>query len=552
MLKTAHVGRYKDLAVLLTRYGLKDFTVSLDPQEVILEPEGERISEPDVAARAKAFSERLKEMGPTFIKFGQILSTRGDLVPPEYVRALEELQDQVEPFSFAEVESIIEGELKARLSKLFQDFEATPMAAASLGQVHRAVLRDGRDVVVKVQRPEIRETIQRDLEVFTDIAASLEQHSSLARKMNLTGTVEQMRRTLIDELDYVREMHNGETLRRNLEQFPEIDVPAVIPDYCTAKVLTTELVEGKKVSRLSPLMQTENDYAHLAQVITRAYLKQICVDGFWHSDPHPGNVFLRDGQIVLLDFGMVSRIGGELQDEIIKLLLGATQNRGRDVAEVCIKLGREQEGFEREKFVRDISAMVTTYHDADLRRTNAGQLIFQIISVANANELQIPSELAMLAKTLLHLDTITRILDPDFDARSTIEEYAEELISQKVRQRFQPRNYYGALLDLNELAIELPARSRKIFDRLASGKLSFHIQLDQTDDLLKGMQRIANRITVGLVIAALLIASAMMMQVSRYLATAGYLIAAVLAIYLVIHIFFTDKHDRKKVRRRIL
>ncbi len=557
MLNVAHLGRYKDLAFLLTRYGLKDFRVDVDPLAEPPSPVEDQPIEPDVKERAEAFAARLKEMGSTFVKFGQLLSTRPDLVPAEYVVALESLQDDVEPFSFAEVEKIVEDELQARISKVFQEFEATPLAAASLGQAHRAILRDGREVVVKVQRPGVREIVQQDLKVFGEIATALENHTAIGRKMNLLATVEDLRRTLMSELDYLQEARNAAILRRNLAEFEELHIPATIDDLTTSKVLTTELVHGKKVSKLTPLGLIENDYAQLAVVLTRAYLEQICVDGIWHSDPHPGNVFLRDDQIVLLDFGMVSRIGSEMQDNVIKLLLGITGNRGREVAEVCIRMGREQDGFDKEAFIRDINGMVTRYHDAELKRTNTGQLIFQVIAVANDNELQIPSELAMLAKTLLHLDGITRRLDPDFNPQEVIQEYSQELIAHKVRQRLSPKNYYSAMLDLNQLALDLPARSREILDKVAEGRMGVHVHLSEMNHLLKGMQRIANRITVGLVIAALLVASALIMQVPTsdrwagypVLAVGGYVIAAAMGIYLVVSIFLKDRRDQKLIRK---
>lgn len=553
MLNLGHLGRYKDLAFLLTRYGLKDFKIGIDPlAEPVAIPEDQPI-EPDVQKRAEAFALRLKEMGSTFVKFGQLLSTRPDLVPPEYVVALESLQDNVEPFSFAEVETIVEEELKARISKVFEEFEAVPIAAASLGQVHRAVLRDGREVVVKVQRPGVREVVHEDLQVFSEIATALENHTAIGRKMNLIATVEDLRRTLMNELDYLQEARNAAILRSNLEEFEELHIPATIDDLTTSRVLTTELIRGKKVSKLTPLGLIDNDYAHLAVILTRAYLKQICVDGIWHSDPHPGNVFLRDEQIVLLDFGMVSRIGSEVQDNVIKLLLGVTGNRGREVAEVCIRMGTEQAGFDKDRFIRDINVMVTSYYDAEMKRTNTGQIIFQVIAVANNNELRIPSELAMLAKTLLHLDGITRKLDPDFNPQEVIQEYSQEIMAQKVRQRLSPKNYYSALLDLNQLALDLPSRSREILDKLADGKMGVHVHLAEMNHLLKGMQRIANRITVGLVIAALLVASALIMQVPRtdrwagypVMAVSGYVIAAVMGIYLVVTIFLKDRRDQK-------
>jgi len=461
-----------------------------------------------------------------------------------------------------EVEKVIEEELGVRLSKAFETFDSTPIAAASLGQVHRAMLRDGREVVVKVQRPDVREQVRKDLEVFGDIAQALEEHTDVGRKMNLVAAIEQARVTLMTELNYLQEAHNAELLREHLSQFPQIYIPAVVDDYSSSRVLTTELVKGRKVSKLTPLALIEGDYASLAGVLTRAYLKQICVDGFWHSDPHPGNVFLReiDGepQIVLLDFGMVGRIGSELQDEIIKLLLAVSSNRGTEVAEACVRMSEVQERFELTKFIRDISTLVAQVHGADAQQINTGQLIFNVIAVSNDNELKVPAELAMLAKTLLHLDAITRKLDPQYDAQSVIREYGEQLITQKLQQKFNPRNFYPALLDLNQLVLDLPRRTREIIDLTASGHLTFGIKLTQAEELLGGIHKIANRITVGVVIAALLIASSLMMRVpARYqllgypaIAIFGYLLAAIAGVYLIVSILLKDRKDKERAKMK--
>jgi len=561
VLKTRNIGAYRDLLVLFTRYGLKDFRFNADPAEALL-PEDEAPLEADVRQRAQAFAKALKEMGPTYVKFGQVLSTRPDIVPAEYIQALESLQDGVEPFSFADVEKTVEEELGVRLSKAFESFDSTPMAAASLGQAHRAVLRDGREVVVKVQRPNVREQVRKDLEVFTDIATTLEQHTDLGRKMNLVGAIEQAKITLFSELNYLQEAQNTETLRKNLADFPLLYIPIVVHDFSSPRVLTTELVKGKKISKLTPLALVEGDYAELAGVVTRAYLKQICVDGFWHSDPHPGNVFVReiDGapQLVLLDFGMCSRISYEFQDEIIKLLLAISGNRGAEVAEACIRMSEIQEAFEPIRFVREISNVVASVHDADTRQINTGQLIFNVISIANNNDLKAPPELAMLAKTLLHLDGITRKLDPDYDPQLVIREYSEKLIGQKLQQKFNARNFYPALLDLNQLALDLPRRTREIVDLTAAGRLTFGLKLNQAEELIAGIHKVANRITVGMVIAALLISSTFMMRYpSRFqlfgypgLAILGYLMAFAAAAFLVISTFLHDRRDQQRAKMK--
>jgi ubiquinone biosynthesis protein len=567
MLSTRNLGVYKDLLLLFTRYGRKDFRLSVAAED-FLEPAAEQETiEPDVKARAEAFADALRKMGPTYVKFGQLLSTRPDVVPHEYIVALESLQDDLEPFSFADVERIVEEELGVRISKAFENFESTPLAAASLGQVHRAVLRRGgndadsiREVVVKIQRPNVREQVRKDLDVFTEIATEMEKHTDLGRKMNLVGAIEQARLVMYSELNYLQEARNTEILRENLASFPQIYVPAVIHDLTSPRVLTTELVKGKKVSKLTPLALIEGDYAELAAVLTKAYLKQICVDGFWHSDPHPGNVFIRelDGnpQIVLLDFGMTSRISAEFQDEVIKLLLAISSNRGTEVAEACVRMCEAQERFEPVKFTRDISTIVAAVHGVSANEINTGQLLFSVINIANNNELKAPPELTMLAKTLLHLDGITKKLDPDYDPQRVIRDYAEQLMTQKLAQKFNPRNFYPALLDLNQLILDLPHRAREIVDLTAAGRLSFGIKLTQAEEFLAGMHKIANRITVGVVIAALLVSSSMMMRVPTTftifgypgLAVFGYLLASAAGFYLVLSTILRDRKDQEKAK----
>lgn len=557
MLQPSHFPRYTQLALLFTRYGRKDFRLEIDPiaADVGMPEEEDRDAVgDDVYKRAESFAESLKEMGPTYVKFGQVLSTRPDIVPPPYIEKLEELQDQVGSFSFAEVERIVEEELGARISKVFTEFDHIPVATASLGQVHHAVLRDGRDVVVKVQRPGVRESVPEDLDVFEEIAEFLDSHSSVARKMNLLGSVRQIRRSLTQELNYLSEARNIETFRRNLAEYEEIYIPGVLKDLTTTRVLTMELIRGKKVSRITPLEIIDHDYSRLADVLTRAYLKQICVDGFWHSDPHPGNVFVREDQLVLLDFGMVSRIGNEMQDEIVRLLVSMTDNRGEEVAEVCMRVGTQQEGFQRDKFIREATEMVSQYHDLDLGEANAGAIVFQVIGLASSNELQLPADMAMLAKTLLQIDGVTRRLDPKFNAREVIRGYAENLMAKKVRQKLDPRNYYSALLDLNALALELPRRVRGITEKLDSGAFKIGVNIEQIEPLLKALTKIANRLTVGLVLAAIIVGSALVMRVPTGfrlfgypgVAVIGFLAASVIGFYLIATILLQDRKDRHK------
>jgi predicted unusual protein kinase regulating ubiquinone biosynthesis (AarF/ABC1/UbiB family) len=559
MLKASHIPQYKDLALLLTRYGRKDFVLNLGTTDLTTDSPADKPLEADVKARALAFVAALKALGPTYVKFGQILSTRGDIVPREYIEALEELQDSVEPFPYDEVEAIVETELGFRISKGFAEFEKEPIAAASLSQVHRAVMRDGREVAVKVQRPNIRETMVTDLQVFREIAEFLEAHTAVGKKLDLVRAVEQGGRMLLAELNFRLEARNVDTFKKNLAEFEELHIPTVVHAYTTDRVLTAEFIRGSKVSRITPLMMTEQDYSRFAPVLMRAYLKQICVDGLWHSDPHPGNLFVSGDKLVLLDFGMVSRMSREMQDSIVKLLLAMTENRGREAAEVCLELGTTGEKFVRETFVRDVSDVITHFWDADYRQVNTGQLMFQLITIANNNDVRLPGEMAILAKTLLHLDSVARTLDPNFDPPSAIRDYAEQLIGYKVAQKFHPRNLYAPLLEMNELLIELPRRSREILHQAATGRSTLNIKLSQADDLLNGIHKVANRITAGIVVAALLISASLMMRVPSSvmlfgypaISVVGYIIAVLVALATIASSLVNDHRDRVKTRRKI-
>lgn len=555
-----HAERYRKLASLFTRYGMKDFHLGTTEFPALRDSDEYEPLEPSVAKRAEAFARELEAMGPTFIKFGQILSTRPDIVPPEYTKALESFQDDIEPFSFEQVEAIVETELGARISKLFTEFDDQPVAAASLGQVHEGTLRDGRRVIVKIQRPNIREQVDQDLEVFREVAKFIEEHSTLGRRLNLAGAVREFDRTIRTELDYKQEARHAAAFRRNLSEFEEIYVPLVIADLTTSRVLTMEMIEGTKISDLSGIAKTEHDYSDLSEVLTKAYVKQICVDGFWHSDPHPGNLFLREGMLVLLDFGMVSQISGEFQDHVIRLLLNLSESRGEEVAETLLRMGTPEEGFERREFVESVTDIVAMYQGIDYQRVNTGQMIFQVISAAAAHSVRMPSELSMLAKTLLHLDSVTRELNPEFDPQQTIRDYAEELVILKLRQRFQPKNFYTPLLDVHHLFTEIPRRLREILEEVANGRLTLRIRLSDLEDILKGVHKIANRITVGLVIAALLVSSALMMRVGGGFSVLGYngfaVIGITLAIiasgWLIFQTFYQDRKDRKAAAREKL
>src|SRR5438477_8113817 len=302
-LKPQHLNRYRQIAWLLAKYGRSDLVKQTGLQETLT---AEELFKPKEAAKADELAADLESLGPTFVKLGQLLSTRVELLPRPYLDALSRLQDEVEPFGFGEVEKIVTTELGVRISKAFVNFESAPMASASLGQVHLARLRDGRAVAVKVQRPNIREQMVEDLDALADIAEFLDNHTEFGRRYEFTRMLDELRKSLMRELDYRQEGQNLAAFREQLRDFPHLIVPAPIADYSTSRVLTMEYVPGTKITKMSPLSRMEFDGEILAEELFRAYLKQILVDGFFHADPHPGNVFITpDYRIALLDLGMV-------------------------------------------------------------------------------------------------------------------------------------------------------------------------------------------------------------------------------------------------------
>jgi ubiquinone biosynthesis protein len=519
-LKPQHLKRYKDVAMLLMKYGRSDLVkaAGLDPA---LDDESPAATATD--STASELANDLERMGPTFIKLGQLLSTRPDILPLPYLQALTRLQDRVEPFSFAEVEAIVISELGVRLSKAFSEFEAKPLAAASLGQVHRAAMRDGRPVAVKVQRPDIRERVMEDLDALEEIAEFLDHHTEMGRRYGFVQILDEFRRSLLRELDYRQEAQNLTLLRRNLSEFSAIVVPAPIEDYTTSRVLTMEYVSGTKITTLSPVAMLELNGAALAEQLFRAYLKQILVDGFFHADPHPGNVLVTDaGQIALLDLGMVGRIAPRLQEPLLQLLLAISEGHSDDAVRFALKVGEVAPDFDEPEFSRRVADLVGRHQDAELRNLQVGKAVLEIGRISGDVGLRLPSELTMLGKTLLNLDQIAEALDPTFNPNASIRKNAAEIMRGRLLKSASPGNMFGGILELKEFMERLPGRVNKILDTVANNQLEVKVDAIDEARLMAGFQKVANRITLGLLLAALIIGAAMLMQVETTFRILGY------------------------------
>jgi ubiquinone biosynthesis protein len=553
-LKPKHLGRYGDLARLLVKYGRRDLVVGAG-LEPALAPDQRPAPDPDeLPPEAAELADDLERLGPTYIKLGQLLSTRADILPIAYMEALGRLQDKVEPFPGADAEQIIEEELGVRISKLFDTFDREPIAAASLGQVHRATMRDGRAVAVKVQRPDIRQRILDDLEAFGEVAEFFDEHTDAGRRYGTSGMLEEFRASLLRELDYNREARNLAVFHENLREFDEIVVPRPLLDYTTSRVLTMEFIHGIKVTALPPVRRIELDGTALGEALFRAYLKQILVDGIFHADPHPGNVFLTDDdRVALIDLGMVGYVSEAMQQKLLKLLIAISDGRGEEAADVAASMGERLGDFDRARYTREISQLVTMHRDSTMGEIDVGRVVVEITRISGENGIRQPADLTLLGKTLLNLDRAAVTLAPDFNVNDAIRRNVASLMRRRMVGQLSPTQALSAALELNEFVQELPARFNRLLDRVADNQVRIRVDAIDEAELISGIQKVANRITAGLVLAALIVGAAMLMQVDTEFTILGYPGIAMLlfggavlgGVLLLVEILL---HDRKPQR----
>ncbi len=535
--EASQMSRYLDLLKLVVKYGRSDLLkeagtgLDVDPErgkadyddydgrKTVTSVGADAAGSAGVASKAVQLAADLESMGPTFVKLGQLLSTRSDLLPPPYTAALARLQDQVEPVPFEQVQRLVEDQLGMPVGKAFRSFEPVPVAAASLGQVHRAVLPNGRTVAVKVRRPGIESQVDSDLAALGRLAGMIGQHTDVGLRYGLSELFGQFAATLRRELDYEAEATNLRYFSRMLAPYAHIAVPRPIAGLTAPGVLTMEYLAGMNLTEY--VLPSEIDGAALADELFTAYLHQILKEGVFHADPHPGNVLLLgDGRLALVDLGMVARLDQAMRTKLVQLLLALTDESTDDVVQAAVQLGTPLEGFDRARFTEEVSQLVQSFKERSMAGMRSGTLLLQLAKAGAETGMRMPSQLALLARALLSLERVSLELDPSVQPVEALRRHMAEVVHSEMS--VSKGKLVSRLLDAKDLVEQLPGRINRVSEALADGHLEIRVKAFDETEMLRSLQKLANRLTMGLVIAALLVGAALMMKVPTSARVLGY------------------------------
>ena len=509
-------NRSRQIAEVLARHGLGYLAGVLGLERLLPFQRGlfghPRRAEP--YTRPEHLRMALEELGAACIKLGQILSTRADLLPPEYQAELAKLQDAAPPVPPELIEAAVVAELGRPIAECFATFDLTPLAAASIGQAHAATLHDGTEVVVKVRRPGVVEQIEQDLTILLDLAATASRRWAVADRYDLVGLAQEFAQTLRAELDYIREGHSAERFAANFAGDPNVHIPRVFWEATTARVITLERIYGVKVDDLPGLAALGVDRAALAQRAARVVIKMILEDGFFHADQHPGNFFIEPGgRIGVIDFGMIGTVDEATQDRLARLVLAVAADDADQLVDALLDLGVARARIDRVGLRRDLDDLLGRYRGQALGQIAIGPLLEQALAIIRHHGLQLSANLVLLLKTVIMSEGMGAQLDPNFHLTAVLAPSAERLMQRQLAPARLARRLSQASLDAARLGMELPQQLRRLLGELERGGLVIRVQPEEFEPLMGRFERLANRIVLGMIAAAFIVGLAVLMAV---------------------------------------
>ena len=548
-LKTiSNLGRFKDIVVTLMKFGFDDLVQRLDVPGAGLVKKIHKVDRELSTYQRIRYA--LEELGPTFIKFGQIMSLRPDLLPQPLIQELSRLQDEVGHEDFTEIRKVIEKSLDRPLEEVFSAFDLEPLAAASLSQVHHGVLAEGGlAVAAKVQRPGIRHKIEMDLDILAAIADRLHERSEELRAYDLPNLVRVTRRSLLRELDFTREARNMRIARSYASDDSAVYIPRVYEDYCSEQLLVMEYVKGTKLKEIE--RDSLEEPAALARQGLKAAIKQILEDGFFHADPRPGNMLITNEQrLCLLDWGMVGRLSETDRYELIDLMKSVVERDTRALLNALLRIANGEPGIDRRALERELLDLLDSFYATTIGDLNLGELLMDMTALVREHRLRLQPDLVLMVKALVTAEGTARLIYPELDVISE----AEASVKQLAAKRFEPaaiiRHVRSSLSDLLALYRVLPSRFSEIVDKLDRGELSVRFEHENLGGLRNTLEGGSNRLTLGIIIAALIIGSSMIITTGvkpllwgfPALGIIGYVISGVLGLWLIFTIIRTRRY----------
>jgi ubiquinone biosynthesis protein len=545
LIRPRYLRRYRQIVEILADYGFGAFLAQMGLSDRLNIPRRwrrRRDMPGDAMTNPRRLRRALEDMGPTFIKFGQILSTRSDIMPPEYLEELSYLQDEVPPVSWDEARQVVESELGAPVEELFAQVDPVPIASASLAQVHVARLVGGEEVVIKIQRPNLEKTVNLDLDIIYDLAQTAQQRISVASRFEVADLAGEFASALRTELDFRREAWNADRFRQNFADEPHLYVPKIFWEYSTQRLLVMERIRGIKIDNLDALEAAGYDRQRLSKHAANFALKEVLIDGFFHADPHPGNLLIMPGEVIgLLDFGTVGRLDDRDRANLARLFIAGVQLDVESIVDQLQRMGIADYRVDRMGLQRDLKRILTRYYGLPIYEINAQEIANAVQSIMYEYKLYVPTDYYLLMKTVIMLQGVGLNLDPDFD----IFEAAQPYIGKLFRRMWLPSSWgpdvIRLAMDWKDFASILPRKTSRILDQVERGQLTVQAELPQLEPTINMIDRLINRIIFSVLVAAMVVALALLLPRLDYawpwglltwIIVVGFFVLVVLAIRL--------------------